>query len=159
MPHFRSSDTKLAVMREAVRQGHPEVALTLLSATPTVRAYVRSPSSRPGWQINDWDRPFPDPQRTKTIILVDMFDGPPEFYVIPADKYTRIVRKASGMDKNGKLSRSRPVNQESRHCCLLPRDVTKYLGRWDLAPPPEIEGFRLETEQEKSFGHIDIPPR
>ena len=52
MTQFRSSDTKLLALREAVRQGRPDIAVNILSAKPSVRAYVRSPNSPLGVQIH-----------------------------------------------------------------------------------------------------------
>jgi hypothetical protein len=52
--HHRSADTKMAAMKEAVRQGRPDIAVDILSEHPSVRAYIRSPSAKPGWQFH-WD--------------------------------------------------------------------------------------------------------
>ena len=146
MTQYRSADTKMAAMKEAVRLGRPDIAVDILSDHPSVRAYIRSPNSKPGVQV-DWTKPFPE--GTKYIVYVDTYGGPgqtkpPVFYVIPATAFKAIVKKVSGVDKNGKLRRPRPVNPGSHHCCILPEDVVKYLGSWELVPPLDIAGFQRE---------------
>jgi hypothetical protein len=119
MTQHRSVDTKMATMKEAVAVGRPDIAVDILSDHPSVRAYIRSPNSKPGVQV-DWTKPFPE--GTKYIVYVDTYGGPgktkpPVFYIIPAKAYKAIVRKVSGVDKNGVLPRPRPVNPDSHHCC------------------------------------------
>lgn len=139
MTQFRTSDTKLLALKEAVRQGRPDIAVDILSDRPTVRAYVRSASSPLGMQSND-EKPFPE--GTKYIVIVDF--GPDgnqkQFYVLPARTFKRAIDK-------GQTHKPRPVTPGSHHCYIAPeKHFGKYLGTagWKRVPPLEIEGFRRD---------------
>jgi hypothetical protein len=69
MTQFSHHKTVLLAMEEAVRRGRPDIAADILSAHPTVRAYVRAPSSPLGMQRKPWDGPFP--KATKYIVIVN----------------------------------------------------------------------------------------
>lgn len=138
MTQFRTSDTKLLALKEAVRRGRPDIAVDMLSATPSVRAYVRSPNSPLGMQIADTDKPFPE--GTKNIVIVDF--GPDgnqkQFYVLPARVFKKTIDQAQTHEP-------RPVNPDSRHCYIAPENhFLKYHNGWKLVPPLEIEGFRRD---------------
>jgi hypothetical protein len=124
---YRSADTKMAALREAVRQGRPDIALDMLSDKPTVRAYVRSPASPLGIQIHT-RKPFP--KGTETVVIVDYGPEGNEklFYVVPVRAVRRVIDQAKAKAK------PRPVNPDSDHCYMAPeKHFSKYLGRWDLA--------------------------
>jgi len=139
MTQFRTSDTKLLALKEAVRRGRPDIAMDILSDRPTVRAYVRSPNSPLGMQISDTTRPFPE--GTKYIVIVDF--GPEgnqkQFYVLPARTFKSVMDRAQTHEP-------RPVNPDSNHCYIAPEKHfgKKYLGTWGLVPPLEIQGFRRD---------------
>lgn len=120
--HVRSSDSQLTVMREAVAQGHPEIALMILNGS--VRVYTRSPKSRPGWQIGDWDRPFPE--GTAGVVFLDTYSGTPKFFITTADEARKLVA-----DKHPP-GRVRPVNEDSRHCYIPPDQVAEYQDAWEF---------------------------
>jgi hypothetical protein len=114
----RSADSKLAAMREANSQGHADVALMIL--TGAVRVYTRSPKSRPGWQIADWDRPFP--ADTAGIVFLDTYDGEPRFYITTISEAQNIV--------GAQVHSGRPENPESRHCYIPPELLADYENQW-----------------------------
>jgi hypothetical protein len=119
----------MAAMREAVRTGHGDVALGILSGD--VRAYIRSPNSKCGWQVNDWDKPVPE--GTEAVVLVDAYlKRKPVFHIIPVKAYRKIVQKV-GPDSLKARGGRRSVNQGSRHCYVKPEDVVEYKDAWKLA--------------------------
>jgi hypothetical protein len=153
--HYRSDDTKMAAMREAVRNDRPDLALGVLSGA--VRAYIRSPSSKPGIQFH-WNKPFPE--GTGTIVYVDIYGPrgkakPATFYVIPAESLARVVKKAAGLDNTGNLPHPRPVNPDSDHCYVPPEDVAEYLNGWAVVPPLGIAGYQQEGKGSLIAGDWD----
>ena len=119
----RSSDSQLTVMREAVAQGHAEIALMILNGS--VRVYTRSPKSRYGWQINDWDRPFPE--GTAGVVFLDTYSRTPKFFVTAISDARKLVA-----DHQGDAQSRRPVNPSSRHCCITPDQVAEYQNAWEF---------------------------
>jgi len=118
----RSSDSQLTVMREAAREGHAEVAMMIL--TGAVRVYTRSPRSRPGWQISNWERPFPD--GTAGVVYLDTYDGTPRFFILTARKARDVIAALVEPD------RVRPENPESRHCYIRRELLTDFEGKWEF---------------------------
>jgi hypothetical protein len=114
--------TMVLAMKEADRQGRPEVALRILRGE--VRAYARTPRSKHGVQVGDWDNPFP--RGTKAIVIVDTFDGKPSFFILPARAYKRLARPRPNRGP-------RPVNPDSRHCYITPDQVKRYVNKWEHA--------------------------
>ena len=108
-------------MKEADRQGYPEVALRILRGD--VRAYARTARSPHGVQIADWDKPVP--RGTEAVVIVDTYDGRPSFFIIPVRAYRRIV--------GARIHAPRPVNPDSRHCYITPARVARYRNTWQHA--------------------------
>lgn len=128
MTQFSHHKTVLLAMEEAVRRGRPDIAADILSAHPTVRAYVRAPSSPLGMQRKPWNGPFP--KGTKYIVIVNfepLEDGK-SFYVIPVTTFMRVL-------KRNHVPRVRPVNPESHHTYIVPEKLfPEYLNAWHLVP-------------------------
>jgi hypothetical protein len=127
--HQRPVDTRMMAMKEADRQGHPEVVLRLLRGT--VRPYARTARSKHGVQIADWDKAVPD--GTEAVVIVDTYDGKPSFFIIPVKAYGEMVR-ASGPASPGRMTGAeRPVTPGSRHCYITPAQVVEYRNTWQYA--------------------------
>ena len=120
-PHQRPVVTRMMAMKEADRQGYPEVALRILRGD--VRAYARTAKSPHGVQIGDWDKPVP--VGTKAVVIVDTYDGRPSFFILPVGAYRRIVA--------ARRHAPRPVNPDSRHCYITPGGVARYRNTWQNA--------------------------
>jgi hypothetical protein len=116
----RTADSQIAAMRAALSAGHPEIVFMILDGT--ARVYTRTPRSKCGWQISDWDRPYPE--GTAAVILRDVYDGPEVFYVLPIKAIKTIIRKdGPGV---GLARDPRPVTPESRHMYIRPERVASY---------------------------------
>jgi hypothetical protein len=122
----RSSDSRLTVMREAATQGHAEIALMILNGS--VRVYTRSPKSRPGWQITDWDKPFP--KETAGVVFLDTYSGPPKFFVTAISEARKLVA-----DQKRDAPSPRPVTAGARHTCITPEQVAEYQNAWEFYRP------------------------
>jgi hypothetical protein len=122
----RSSDSQLTVMREAATQGHAEIALMILNGS--VRVYTRSPKSRYGWQIKDWDKPFPE--GTAGVVFLDTYSGTPKFFVTAITEARKLVA-----DQQGDAESPRPVTPSSRHCYITPDQVADYQNAWEFYRP------------------------
>jgi hypothetical protein len=125
----RSTDSKLAALQRAYNLGHQAAALNILGGTE-VRVYTRTPKSKPGWQVSDYRRPYPD--GTRVAVLVDAYsaDEPPKFFVVPTDELGRLLEAdiracfPTGV---------RPVSPHSTHAVVKPEWVTEYRDAWHLA--------------------------
>jgi hypothetical protein len=124
--HVRSSDSQLTAMRQAAAQGHAEIALMILNGS--VRVYTRSPKSRRGWQINDWDKPFPE--GTAGVVFLDTYSGSPKFFATSISEARQLVA-----DQQAKVQMPRPVTEGSRHCYITPDQVADYQDAWDFYRP------------------------
>ena len=124
---MRSSDSKLAAVQQAYDAGHPEVALMILAGK--VRAYTRSPKSRPGWQVSDYRNPYPS--GTAAVILVDSYaTGKPDgYYIVPIADIRKII-----MDGHDAAFPDgvRPVSPEATHAYVPPESVEQYRDAWDF---------------------------
>lgn len=127
--HQRPVVTKMMAMKEADRQGYPEVALRILRGT--VRPYARTAKSNHGVQIADWDKPVPG--GTEAVVIVDTYDGKPSFFIIPVRDYRRIVRASGPASPYMKMHAERPVTPGSRHCYITPDKVVSYRDAWQHA--------------------------
>lgn len=114
---MRHADAQILAMKAAREHGQDELALMILDGT--ARVYTRTSKSRPGWQVADWDRPVPE--GTEIVILVDAFDGPPAFSLMPAEQYRALVA--------GK-KHPRPRSPEARHCIITPDEAAQWLDAW-----------------------------
>ena len=117
----RTADSQVAAMRAAVAAGHPEIVFMILGGT--ARVYTRTPRSRCGWQISDWDKPYPE--ETAAVILRDVYEGPEVFYVLPIKAIKAIIYEDG---PGGRVSQGipRPVTPESRHMYIRPERVAGY---------------------------------
>ena len=124
---MRSSDSKLAAVQRAYDAGHPEVALMILAGT--VRAYTRSPKSRPGWQVSDYRNPYP--KGTEAVVLVDSYaTGKPEgYYVVPIADICKIIMDDYNAAHPGGV---RPVSPDSTHAYVTVESVEQYADAWDF---------------------------
>jgi hypothetical protein len=124
---MRSADTRLAALQQAYDAGHPEIALMILDGT--VRVYTRTPKSKPGWQINDYQHPYP--AGTAAVVLVDAFaTGKPDgFYIVPIDDIRRIITDGFDAAHPGGPA-SRPVSPGSLHAYVTVESVKPYRDRW-----------------------------
>jgi hypothetical protein len=122
---MRSADTRLAALQQAYDRGYPEIALMILGGS--VRVYTRSPKSRPGWQVSDYEHPYPD--GTAAVVLVDAFatDKPYGYYIVPIDEIKEIIKKLYDEAHPG---RQRPVSPEATHAVVSPESVKKYRDKW-----------------------------
>ena len=116
-------------MKEAKRQGYPEVALRILRGD--VRAYARTARSPHGVQIADWDKPVPD--GTEAVVIVDTYDGRPSFFIIPVKAYRKIVQASGPESPYMRTHAERVVTPGSRHCYITPDRVAGYHDTWQYA--------------------------
>jgi len=94
-----------------------------------VRAYTRSPKSRPGWQVSDYRNPYPP--GTAAVVLVDSYaTGRPEgYYVVPIADIRKIIMD----DHNAAFPDGvRPVSPEATHAYVTPESVEQYRDAWDF---------------------------
>jgi hypothetical protein len=122
---MRSADTRLAALQRAYDRGHPEIALMILDGS--VRVYTRTPKSRPGWQVSDYQHPYPD--GTAAVVLVDAFaTGKPDgFYIVPIGEIRQIIQDLfDAAFPDGR----RPVSPESTHAVVSPESVEQYQDKW-----------------------------
>lgn len=124
---MRSSDSKLAAVQRAYDAGHPDVALMILAGK--VRAYTRSPKSKPGWQVSDYRNPYPP--GTAAVILVDAYaTGSAEgYYVVPITEIRKIIKDAFDTAFPDGM---RPVSPEATHAVVTPESVEQYRDAWDF---------------------------
>ncbi len=94
-----------------------------------VRAYTRSPRSRPGWQVADWRNPYP--RGTAAVVLVDAYaTGRPDgFYIVPIADIRDIIRDAHHAAFPDDV---RPVSPEATHAVVTPESVEQYRDAWDF---------------------------
>lgn len=125
---MRSTDSKLAALQRAYNLGHQAAALKILGGTE-VRVYTRTPKSKPGWQVSDYRRPYPE--GTRVAVLVDAYSaGSPSFYVVPTEELSRMLEDdiracfPTGV---------RPVSPNATHAVVKPEWVTEYRDAWHLA--------------------------
>jgi hypothetical protein len=125
---MRSADTRLAALQQAYDCGYPEIAKRILDGK--VRVYTRSPKSRPGWQVSDYQHPYPD--GTDAVVLVDAFaaDKPYGYYIVPIDEIKEIIFRLYDEAHPG---RRRPVSPEATHAVVSPESVEKYRDKWFYA--------------------------
>jgi len=129
---MRSEDTRLAALQQAYNCGYPEIALMILGGS--VRVYTRSPKSRPGWQVSDYQHPYPD--GTAAVVLVDAFatDAPYGYYIVPIDQIKKIIRR---LFDEAFPDGQRPVSPGSTHAVVSPESVEEYRDKWQFyAPEP-----------------------
>jgi hypothetical protein len=112
-------------LQQAYNCGYPEIALMILGGS--VRVYTRSPKSRPGWQVSDYQHPYPD--GTAAVVLVDAFatGEPYGYYIVPIDEIKKIIRRLFDEAFPDGL---RPVSPESTHAVVSPESVEKYRDKW-----------------------------
>ena len=124
---MRSSDSKLAAVQRAYDAGYPEVALMILAGK--VRAYTRSPKSRPGWQVSDYRNPYPS--GTAAVVLVDSYaTGKPDgYYIVPIADIRKIIMELFNAAFPDGV---RPVSPESTHAYVPPESVEQYRDAWDF---------------------------
>lgn len=94
-----------------------------------VRAYTRSPKSRPGWQVSDYRSPYPP--GTAAVVLVDAYaTGKPDgYYVVPITDIRKIIMD----DHNAAFPDGvRPVSPEATHAVVTPESVEQYRDAWDF---------------------------
>src|SRR6266702_1189491 len=122
---MRSADSRLAALQQAYDRGYPEIALMILGGS--VRVYTRSPKSRPGWQVSDYQHPYPD--GTAAVVLVDAFatGKPYGYYIVPIDEIKKVIRRL--FDK-AFPDGQRPVSPEATHAVVSPESVEKYRDKW-----------------------------
>ena len=116
-PKCRHSDVVLAVLRAAHADGLDKLVGMILHGT--ARVYTRTPKSRPGWQVADWDRPVPE--GTRTVVLVDAYETPATLG-LPAEGLPGHHRR--------KDRPPRPHSPESRHTVVTRSDVSERMGHW-----------------------------
>jgi hypothetical protein len=124
---MRSSDSKLAAVQRAYDQGHPEVALMILSGK--VRTYTRSPKSKPGWQVSDYRKPYPE--GTEAVVLVDAYaTGKPDgYYIVPIADIRRIITDGYNAAHPDGV---RPVSPGATHAVVTPESVKQYRDAWEF---------------------------
>jgi hypothetical protein len=112
-------------LQQAYDRGYPEIALMILRGS--VRVYTRSPKSRPGWQVSDYQHPYPD--GTAAVVLVDAFatGKPYGYYIVPIDDIKKIIRRLFDEAFPDGL---RPVSPEATHAVVSPESVEKYRDKW-----------------------------
>jgi hypothetical protein len=122
---MRSADTRLAALQQAYDSGSPEIALMILERS--VRVYTRSPKSKPGWQVSDYQHPYPT--GTAAVVLVDAFatGRPYEYYIVPIDEIEKIIIHL--FDEAFPDGR-RPVSPEATHAVVTPESVEQYRDKW-----------------------------
>ena len=125
----RPVDTRMMAMKEADRQGYPEVALRIRCGI--VRPYARTARSKHGVQIADWDKPIPG--GTEAVVIVDTYDGKPSFFIIPVRAYRKMVRASGPESPYMRMHAERPVTPGSRHCYITPAQVARYRDTWQYA--------------------------
>jgi hypothetical protein len=124
---MRSADTTLAALQQAYDCGYPEIALMILQRS--VRVYTRSPKSKPGWQVSNYQHPYPG--GTAAVVLVDAFDTdkPYRYYIVPIDEIEEIIsRTFDEAFPDGQ----RPLNPESTHAVVTPESVEAYRDKWQF---------------------------
>src|SRR5438067_277707 len=86
---MRSSDSKLAAVQRAYDAGHPDVALMILAGKELT--YTLTPKSKPGWQVSDYNDPYPG--GTAAVVLVDAYaTGKPDgYYIVPIAVIRQII--------------------------------------------------------------------
>lgn len=117
--------------REAARRGRPDIAVDILSAQPSVRAYVRSPAAPHGFQLSPKDPANPYPKGTRFAAIVDYGPEGNEmlFYVVPVSAIKQVLAQGKTNAK------PRPVTPGSHHGYYAPEKYfTKYLNAWELVP-------------------------
>ena len=119
----------MMAMKEADRQGYPEVALRIRRGI--VRPYARTAKSKHGVQIADWDKPVPG--GTEAVVIVDTYDGTPSFFIIPVRTYQKMVRASGPESPYMRTHAERPVTPGSRHCYITPAQVAGYRDTWQHA--------------------------
>jgi hypothetical protein len=119
----------MMAMKEADRQGYPEVVLRILRGI--VRPYARTARSNHGVQIADWDKAVPD--GTEAVVIVDTYHGKPSFFIIPVKAYQKMVRASGPASPYIRAHAERPVTPGSRHCYITPTQVAEYRDTWQHA--------------------------
>lgn len=124
---MRSTDSKLAALQRAYNLGHQTAALNILGGTE-VRVYTRTPKSKPGWQVSNYRRPYPE--GTRVAVLVDAYAaGAPSFYVVPVEELEQMLED----DHMASFPHGRPRSPDSMHAVVKPEWVTDYRDAWHLA--------------------------
>lgn len=143
---MRSAETRLDALQQAYDCGYPEVARMILDGS--VRVYTRSPKSRPGWQVSNYEHPYPD--GTTAVVLVDAFaTGKPPYgyYIIPIDEIENIIRHSYREAHPGGY---RPVSPGSTHAVVSPESIAKYRDKWSYAAATARSAAKPEPEQKSA---------
>ncbi|GAB3420134.1 hypothetical protein GCM10027569_48030 [Flindersiella endophytica] len=92
---------------------------------------VQVMSQRAGdWQVTDFKRPFADD--TTAVILVDLGNDVPDFYVAAADWLSADIERRHNVWLDTKPNRQRPRTPASTHFAIRHDYVRHCRQRWDL---------------------------